>query len=88
MSEGEFWELTLKEFNALVERRKNEQEWLNYRAALICTVLANIWRGKNTKVFKPEDFMPGKKHEGQTPEQMLTTVQMLNAAFGGSVIEG
>ena len=80
----------MKELNALIERYKNAHDWLNYRVALICTVMANIWRGKGTKVFKPADFMPGaerKKQERQTSKQMYTTVRMLNAAFGGTVKE-
>lgn len=79
--------MTVRELNALIERYEVNRDWLNYRAALICAVLANIWRGKNVKAFKPEDFMPGREHERQTPEQMLTTVQLLNAALGGSVRE-
>ena len=83
LGEEEFWALTIKEFNALIERHNNNQEWLNYRAALICTVLANIWRSKNTKAFIPDDFMPKEKPDKQTPKQILATVKVLNAAFGG-----
>ena len=85
--EEEFWELTLKEFNALIGRYKDTHDWLNYRTALICSVLANIWRGRKGRVFSPEDFMPGAERRAQTPKQMWNTVQMLNAAFGGSVKE-
>lgn len=88
LTEEEFWKLTLKELNALVRKYNDATDWLNYRAALICSVLANIWRGKNVKAFKPEDFMPGRKQGRQTPEQMFATVQLLNATFGGSVKEG
>lgn len=87
LGEDEFWGLTLREFNALSERHKDNQDWLNYRSALICAVMANMWRGKNTKAFIPNDFMPKKEHKGQTAEQMLFTVKMLNAAFGGTISE-
>ena len=87
LSESEFWELTLKEFNVLTIRYENNNDWLNYRVALICSILANIWRGKNTKSFQPDDFMPRKKSKVQTPEQMFATVKMLNIAFGGTVSE-
>jgi len=88
LSEDEFWDLTMKEFNALIIRYDNNHDWLNYRAALICSVLANIWRGKSKRIFKPADFIPGTiqgKQKPQTSKQMLATVKMLNAAFGGSV---
>jgi len=59
LGEDEFWGLTVKELNALINSYKNANDWLDYRAALVCSVLANIWRGKSKRVFKPADFMPG-----------------------------
>jgi len=41
-------------------------EWReDYRAALICSVLANIHAGSRSKKFSPKDFMPefGKVQE-------------------------
>lgn len=90
MSEDEFWFLTLKEFNALIERHQTNEEWLNYRPAIICALLANINRGKGSKVYKPQDFMPGAKVKlgtPQTPKQMLATIKVLNAIHGGKVVE-
>ena len=90
LGEDEFWALTIRELNALLERYKSEHDWLNYRAALICSVLANTARDPKRKPrpFIPDDFMPKKERKQQTAKQMLTTVKMLNAAFGGNVIEG
>lgn len=81
--------MTLKEFNALSRRCKDTKDWLDYRTALICTVIANAWRGSNSKPFTIEDFMPNKLQtkKQQTPEQMLTTITMLNATYGGKVLE-
>ena len=81
--------MTLKEFNALSERQKDAQEWLDYRTGLLCSVIANVNRDrkKKSQPFTPSDFMPRKASGGQTPEQILATVKMLNAAFGGSVVE-
>ena len=80
LSEEEFWGLTLKEFNALSERYGVNQEWLNYRAALICSVLANIARDPKKKgtPYIPRDFMPGGKqpYQKQTAKQMLATAKM------------
>lgn len=89
LTEGDFWGLTLKELNALIERNRINKDWLDHRAALICTVLANAWRGKNVKPLTTEDFMPKVKVRSnqQTAKQMLSTVRLLNAAFGGKVME-
>ena len=80
LSEEEFWGLTLKEFNALCERYGVNQEWLNYRAALICSVLANIARDPKKKgiPYTTQDFMPGGKqpHQKQSAKQMLATAKM------------
>ena len=78
----------MREFSALAARHKDKEEWLNYRAALICTIMANMWRDpKKSKPYKPQDFMPGVKKSRQTPEQMFAQVQMLNAVLGGTVVE-
>ena len=88
LGEEEFWLLTIREFNALSERYKSNHDWQNYRAALICSVLANIWRDpKKRRPFTPDDFMPKKELKQQSPEQMLMNVKLLNAAFGGKVVE-
>jgi len=75
------------EYKALSDRFKDAQDWLDYRAALICTVMANMWRGSKTKAFKPQDFMPKRESKQQTPEQMLANVKLLNSAYGGKVVE-
>lgn len=89
LTEDDFWGLTLKEFNALAGRHESNQEWLNYRAALVCAVLANTARDPKRKrhPFVPDDFLPKKEHVGQTPEQIFAQVQLLNALFGGTVVE-
>lgn len=87
LTEEEFWSLTPREFDALRGRFNDSNDWLNYRAALVCSVVANVFRGKNVKPFKPDDFMPKRKTKDQTPEQILATVELLNAAFGGDVVE-
>jgi len=87
LSEEEFWELTPKEYSALVERYNNEHEWQNFRAALIASTIANISRDKkkHRKPFTPQDFMPGakRKKRASTWQQQLRLVELLNVAFGG-----
>lgn len=83
----------MKEFTALTERYKSAKRWLDYRAALVCAVMANMWRDtkKKREPFSPADFMPEietARKARQTPEQIFTTVQMLNAMYGGTVVEG
>lgn len=49
------------------------EERADLRAAIGSCVMANAWRGKGGREFKPQDFMPqfGKTAKPQqTPEQM------------------
>ena len=87
--EDEFWELTLKEFNALVERYEANLERADYRAALICSVLANTVRDRKRKriPYTPDDFMTNKKSKIQTDKQMFAQVEAINAILGGKVEE-
>ena len=88
LSEDELLDLTLKEYKALSDRYKNEQDWLNWRMAMLCATEVNMHRDpKKTKAVSPQDFMPKSKVKVQTPEQMLANVKLLNSAYGGKVIE-
>jgi hypothetical protein len=79
LSETEFWHLTLLELDALIQRYKEEQDWLNLRPALICSTLANIHRDpKKSKIYKPLDFMP-EIRKRQTPEDMLGVIKTYQA---------
>jgi hypothetical protein len=56
-------------------------EWrADWRAAMLASVMANIWRGKNTKATTPDDFMPefGPRKE-QTWQDMRN---MADVIFG------
>jgi hypothetical protein len=57
---------------------------LQYRAALICSVLAEINRDKKKrpKPFTPQDFMPKKK---LTKEQMMNNAKALTMMLGGEI---
>ena len=88
LSEKDFWSLTLAQFNALAERFANEQEALDYRAALICSVIAEVHRDrkKRSKPYTPSDFMPKKKMKVElTGEQMREQVEAINITLGGEV---
>jgi len=83
LSDEEFWGLTVKKFNALMKCYSLDNKRQDFHAGLICAVLANIHRSKDSKVFKPEDFMPA---EEQTPDQMLEKIKMYQNYF--EVIDG
>jgi hypothetical protein len=63
-----------------MERHALAEKRLDYRAALLCSVIANANRGKKQKTFKPDDFMPRVKKK-QSPEEMLSVVKGLQAAW-------
>ena len=85
LSEVSFLDLTPREFNALIERYREEQDWLNYRAALMSSVMASGLTGKE---FKPEDFMPQKAEqpEVQTPDQIAARLRIYNMMMGGKEV--
>ncbi len=84
LSTDEFWDLTPREFEALQSRYQDEQDWLNYRAALVSSVIASGLTGKE---FKPEEFMPVKVGREQTPDEMFQLIKILNMTLGGKVVE-
>lgn len=81
--------MTLVEFNELSIRYREAQNWLDYRTALICAVMANTARDPKRKVlpYTPEDFMPKKDRRQMTDQQMYIQVEAINTILGGKVIE-
>ncbi|AQU06109.1 hypothetical protein B1772_04745 [Dehalococcoides mccartyi] len=88
LTEDQFWRLTLKEYAALLKHHRINMEWQDYRAGLICSVLANINRDpkKHTKPYTPADFMPQKNPTKMTPEQMLAQIKLLNTVYNGNEV--
>lgn len=62
---------------------------LNYRTALVCSVIAEVNRDKKKrkKPFTYVDFMPKKKKVKKqlTGEEMKQQLGLINAALGGEV---
>lgn len=86
LTEEQFWNLTLAQFDALVKRKLLEKEWQDFRAGLICSTMVNLLKDpKKRKRYTPEDFMPGKKktNTGKNWRKQLALVEILNVAFGG-----
>lgn len=82
----------MRQFYALLERKLLHTESNSLNAASIVCAIYNVNRDtkKHPKPFTPQDFMPGKarmQKKSQSPDEMLVMVKMLNAAFGGEVIE-
>ena len=84
LSDEEFWGLTLAQFNALAERYIAEQKSKDYRAALICSIIAEVNRNvkKRAKPFTAEDFMP-KEHRKMTAKRMKTAIKHINIMLEG-----
>lgn len=73
------------------------EERADLRAGIIASTTANLYRKKGKKPLQPQDFMPkfgeaAADREGVVPAEarqarpsaeMLKTVELLNAAFGG-----
>lgn len=88
LTDGEFLRLTPAQFRALFERRLVDLEEQDSHAALVCTLLANIHRGKNKRPFKIEDFMPQRRgnrtvRREQTWQEQLEMVKKWHVLFGG-----
>lgn len=93
LTENDFWQLTLKELDALFKRnnkvQKRKRKEAFYRSGIVASVIANCHRDpkKRKKAFKPEDFMPqDKKEKGQKQnwKSQLKMIKALNAAMGGT----
>jgi len=94
LGEEEFWSLMPAQFDALCQRHREQEERADWRAGLICSVLANIHRDpKRSRTFKPQDFMPvyAKSTEGKPQEvsenQMLEQMMLMNTLLGGKTVE-
>ena len=85
LSEDEFWQLSLKEFNLLMKRHKEQRSAELYNSALICATIANVNRSKG-KHFQPSDFMPKeKKKKKMNINEMAEILKAITLANGGEV---
>lgn len=56
------------------------------RAAIIASTIANVFRGKRRRPFKPVDFMPQfnlAPPKPPTPDQLFAKVVFINRLLGG-----
>ena len=80
MSNKEFYNLSLEEFNALTEAHQQKLKEQEYNSALICSVLANINKSKSQKTYKPSDFMRQVKKK-QSVDEMANVLNLIARAY-------
>jgi len=51
--------------------------------AIVASTVANASRGKNTKAYKPEAFMPKFDKKKQSVAEMIQIAQMYTVGLGG-----
>jgi hypothetical protein len=72
--EDELLELEFFVFEWVLESHNQEYERHDARFANLMCLLANVNRGKNSKPFKPTDFMPRKpKSENELQQEILSS---------------
>ena len=84
----------MRELNALAERYNINLERQDYHAALICALLANIYRDSDKKPepFQPSDFMPQREMSGAVeqpqaaPHEELDDLLAFGRALGAGVV--
>lgn len=63
------------------------------RAAIISATIANVFRGKKQRAYRPADFMPkfGKveveERQQPTPQQLSQKVFVINRLLGGKFVD-
>ena len=79
----------MREFDALLRRRKSQQEAEMYRSAFIVSSIYNVNRDtkRHPEPFRPEDFM-GRERKRQSSEDMMAAARNIAASFGGKLPEG
>lgn len=60
------------------------EERADLRIGVLCCLIANLFRRRGGRRWKPDDFMPKFGKERTSQEDMLQKVKQLNAMFGGA----
>lgn len=74
LSDEEFYKYSIMQINELIERKQADIKEREYFSALICSVIANVNRGKG-KSYKPTDFMRREEKKKQTTKDMLQVLK-------------
>ena len=86
LTDEDFWGLTLREFNLLMKRHKEQRSAEMFNSALICATIANVNRSKG-RAYTPQDFMPKEKEKKikMKIEDMLSVLKVVTASNGGDI---
>lgn len=86
MCDEEFWHLTLAQLGSLAQRYKNDQRRGDYRAALVCSVIAEVYRDRKhrSKPFTPDDFMPREEPEKMSNPHVKRSLELISKMLGGN----
>lgn len=82
----EFWELTPKEFNLVVEAYQERVKY-DYENSVTLAYMTALWTNQWQSKNQPQslDKILGKTEKKQTPNDMLSEIMKLNASLGGEV---
>lgn len=85
LSSDGFWSLTLAQFDSLARRYRDCQRRMDYRAAMVCSIIAEVYRDrkKRIKPFTPDDFMMKEESEEIDSPQMKRALKRISQMLGG-----
>lgn len=92
MSAEEFWQLTPRQFAALLARKREQREYHELLMGVLASTVANYSFGAPKKPRVPTDFMPSQagKKPAEKPKRVrtATVVDQVRAIFGGMAARG
>lgn len=77
----EFWGLTLRHLDLLMERARERERRINYRFGLLASLLYNRDRPKGAQAIGPMEFFEPKAPTVKTREEMREKLAQLRAHF-------
>lgn len=87
MQPAEFWKLTYAEFISMLEGFSKRRIQINNDLLYASWHIAAFSRQKNLPSLKSILIQDLSDRHQQTDEEMLAVVKVVNAAFGGKVVE-
>ena len=83
--DGDFWDLTPKEYDALVDQWKERENREYLRTGILTSTIRNIFRPKHARLISPSDIFPFlKKQSQEIPVQLaIANAAAFVRAVGG-----
>jgi hypothetical protein len=69
MSTDEFFRLTPRQFDLLMQQHRERVEYEEYMAGLLAATVANFSMGAPKKPLEPADFMPSRRQKARTKRE-------------------